>query len=282
MPTTTNSSLPCYPHIVACLYEDELASKRAFDILNAKLCPNASVMRFGDQGTGVTVVTVCADDEAAARYSQRLPWGSGTPTLLGADVCATVAARRAEGRRLASSNPTNRLTRRNVAQTLRTPRGAHSEGAQMMALNTDAQPWRTAGGICGAVCESITDADHIREVIVTEHLATFEGMVIAFGDDDSAVTAVVADTPDANAMGAETLLRLAGNLDYQPGDAAWELWAMRLRAGSAPFPITCEGQAARDFLAGKSAARRVKTHHPTRNQPCPCGSGSKYKRCCGR
>jgi hypothetical protein len=282
MSLQTNNPLLSCPHIIACQYDDELAAKRAFEDLNAKLCTNAGVIRFGYQGSTGTIVAVCADDQAAALYAARLPWGPGTPIRLCDDACAALAARRAVGQRLASANPTNKFTRRNVPQTMPAPHEA-SEGVQMVARNTDAQPWSSAGGICGALCDSIADADHIREVIVTEHLEVFEGMAVAFGTDDSAVVAVVADTPEANALGAETLLRLAGNLDYKPGaHGAWDLWAMRIRAGSAPFPITCEGPAAREFLAGKSAARRVRTHRPTRNQPCPCGSGTKYKRCCGR
>jgi hypothetical protein len=36
-------------------------------------------------------------------------------------------------------------------------------------------------------------------------------------------------------------------------------------------------EAVRDALAGGGVARE-----PARNDPCPCGSGAKYKRCCGR
>jgi SEC-C motif-containing protein len=35
-----------------------------------------------------------------------------------------------------------------------------------------------------------------------------------------------------------------------------------------------------DGKAGGEPARRAAT--PGRNDPCPCGSGMKYKRCCGR
>jgi len=35
--------------------------------------------------------------------------------------------------------------------------------------------------------------------------------------------------------------------------------------------------AVRAALAGGAAAQE-----PARNDPCPCGSGAKYKRCCGR
>jgi hypothetical protein len=282
MSLQTSKPLLSRPHIIACLYDDELAAKRAFEDLDAKLCTNAGVIRFGYLDSTGTIVAVCADDLAAALYSARLPWGPGTPIQLCDEACAAVAARRTVGQRRAGASPTNNFTGRNVAQIMLAPREA-SEGVQMMARNTDAQPWPSAGGICGAVCDSIADANQIREVIATEHLETFEGMVTAFGNDDEAVAAVVADTPETNELGAETLLRLAGNLDYAPdAHAAWELWAMRIRSGSGPFPITHEEPIPPGFLAGKSATRRVRTHRPTRNQPCPCGSGIKYKRCCGR
>jgi hypothetical protein len=278
---TNKPLLPC-PHIIACLYDDESAAERAFDDLDARLCTNAGVIRFGYLGSTGTIVAVCADDLAAAMCSARLPWGPGTPILLGDEACAAVAARRSAGKRLASTSPTNNFTRRNASQIMRPPREA-IEGVQLLARNTDAQPWPNAGGICGAVCDSIADANEIRGLIVTEHLEAFEGMVTAFGNDNEAVAAIVADTPESNDLGAETLLRLAGNLDFDPdAHAAWELWTRRIYAGSGPFPITHEEAMPPGFLTGNSATRRVRANRPTRNQPCPCGSGSKYKRCCGR
>jgi len=282
MSLQTNKPLLSCPHIIACLYDDESAAERAFDDLDARLCTNAGVIRFGYLGSTGTIVAVCADDLAAAMCSARLPWGAGPPILLADEACAAVAARRSAGKRLASTSPTNNFTRRNASQIMRPPREA-IEGVQLLARNTDAQPWPNAGGICGALCDSIADANEIRGLIVTEHLEAFEGMVTAFGNDNEAVAAIVADTPESNDLGAETLLRLAGNLDYDPDAyAAWELWAARIRSGSGPFPITQEEPMPPGFLAGKSATRRIRTDRPTRNQRCPCGSGVKYKRCCGR
>jgi hypothetical protein len=284
MSLTNNNPLPSRPHIISCLYRDDLAATSAFEDLVPRLCTNTGFIRFEyEESAGLTILALRAHDAAAALHSARLPWGAGTPIILSDEVCAGLGARQTPGQRLPRANASSSFTRRDVAQTMAAPSEASNECVHMMALNTDAQPWASAGGICGAVCDSIADADHIREVIVTEHHATFEGMVVAFGNDNEAVAAVVAGTPESNAVGAETLLRLAGNLDYEPdAPAAWELWAMRIRAGSAPLPITCEEPIAPGFLSGKSAARRVRTHRPTGNQPCPCGSGSKYKRCCGR
>ena len=284
MEPTPDNSLLSQPHIVACLYDDDPTSKRVFDDLLANQCTNAGVMRFGLPGDGGRkIVAVCADDNAAAMYSARLPWGPGTPIHLSDEERTVIAVRRSEGSRLASTHPTEKFVRRDIAQTLTLPHAINRQIVQTTALNSDAQPWPTGGGICGAVCPSVADATRVHEAIVAEHRETLEGMVTVFGNDDRAVAVVVADTPETNALGAETLLRLAGNLVYQPdAHTAWSLWAMRIRAGSAPLPTSGQGQAAYDFLTGKGTAQRIKVHAPTRNQPCPCGSGSKYKRCCGR
>jgi uncharacterized protein YecA (UPF0149 family) len=39
----------------------------------------------------------------------------------------------------------------------------------------------------------------------------------------------------------------------------------------------------RDAVAATAAAARAKSQSPKvgRNEPCPCGSGKKYKKCCG-
>jgi SEC-C motif-containing protein len=282
MPPAITSSLLVPPHIVACVYDNDQASKSVFDDLTAKQCSEFGVMRL--QTDGLTIVAACADDEAAALYSARLPWGPGTPIRLSSHVSTALAARRAEGKRLANASPTRAFVRRGCAQRLSVPNTVNAQIVQMTALNTDPQPWLTAGGICGALCPSLAQAAHIRDVIVGKHLPLLEGMVVAFGGDDSGVAAVVADTRETNVLASEALLHLAGNLDYKPDcNAAWTLWALRIRAGSGPLPISFDGdlRAAHDFLAGKPT-QRIKVHAPTRNQPCTCGSGIKYKRCCGR
>jgi hypothetical protein len=38
-----------------------------------------------------------------------------------------------------------------------------------------------------------------------------------------------------------------------------------------------------DFVSGmKTGQQLIKTNVPGRNDPCPCGSGKKYKQCCGK
>ena len=32
----------------------------------------------------------------------------------------------------------------------------------------------------------------------------------------------------------------------------------------------------------RSSKMYVKQQEPNRNDPCPCGSGKKYKKCCGK
>src|SRR5271167_2531353 len=141
MAPTTNNPLPSRPHIVACVYDDALDSKRVFDDLLNKQCTNAGVVRLGLQGDAShKVVAVCGDDEAAALYSARLPWGPGTPIHLSDAVCTTIAARRA------SASPTEQFVRRNIAQTVPAPHLINRQIVQTTALNTDAQPWPTAGG----------------------------------------------------------------------------------------------------------------------------------------
>jgi preprotein translocase subunit SecA len=44
------------------------------------------------------------------------------------------------------------------------------------------------------------------------------------------------------------------------------------------------GPAASVMLSPKAAAKPIQSSHSKvgRNDPCPCGSGKKYKKCCGR
>ncbi|MDE0669186.1 MAG: SEC-C metal-binding domain-containing protein, partial [bacterium] len=49
-------------------------------------------------------------------------------------------------------------------------------------------------------------------------------------------------------------------------------------APSAAGPSAAAGQAA----AGTATLVRSATEKTGRNAPCPCGSGKKYKLCCGR
>ena len=59
----------------------------------------------------------------------------------------------------------------------------------------------------------------------------------------------------------------------------------RYRAGARPgrtAQITPEGQENRSDAPPKLAPSRRQTPKVGRNQPCPCGSGKKYKFCCGK
>jgi preprotein translocase subunit SecA len=64
-----------------------------------------------------------------------------------------------------------------------------------------------------------------------------------------------------------------GDLPPMPGDAT------RTHAPAAGAdPVR---QAPADARAGHRR-RAPPTHKPGRNEPCPCGSGRKFKNCCGR
>lgn len=58
-------------------------------------------------------------------------------------------------------------------------------------------------------------------------------------------------------------------------DMPMRFMANELANGRAPANIMID-------LAKKVAAQSKQTSKPGRNSPCPCGSGLKYKRCCGR
>jgi preprotein translocase subunit SecA len=52
---------------------------------------------------------------------------------------------------------------------------------------------------------------------------------------------------------------------------------------AAPTPVPARAQTATVHRTGMAAARRpVGAQKTGRNDPCPCGSGKKYKKCCGR
>lgn len=53
--------------------------------------------------------------------------------------------------------------------------------------------------------------------------------------------------------------------------------------GKTVFTYRIPSQATTDYVTAlQSRIPTVKTKKPGRNDPCPCGSGKKYKNCCGR
>jgi hypothetical protein len=278
------------PHVIACSYASEEASLSAYQSLKGGLCQSAGVMRL-EFPPGRDVVAVCADDEAAGAYMARLGWGEGEPLGLPSGLCAAVASRRAEGARKAEREGGSHA-REGVGQRIpfddAEGNGASdASGVSLRALNTSATPWMSPGGVIGALCGSAGDAFSIRDNLVRRRLDAIEGMVIAFDRiGDRSLVAVIADGTGTEQLARDELRRLAGNLSYKPSaDEAWGLWALRLTAGNAGLPISFDG----DFEAlaaamggGGQAIRHVKAHSPTRNQACTCGSGRKYKLCCGR
>ena len=273
------------PHVIACSYESEETCLRAYQSLMRALCMNAGVMRI-QTSTERQVVVACADDEAAGAYMARLSWGEATPMGLSLELCAAVVSRRAEGARRADRNG-GRYARQGMSDERMPYESADDSTVRLKALNTAARPWIAGGGVSGALCSSAEEAFHIREDLVLRHLDDTEGMLVAFDRrGDSPLVAVIADDADTEQLAHEELGRLAGNMGYRPNsDEAWALWALRLTAGDASLPISFDGdfEALRSVLSGgTSTLRHVKAHAPTRNQLCPCGSGRKFKHCCGR
>ena len=131
----------------------------------------------------------------------------------------------------------------------------------------------------------MSDAARIHELLITDLGGAFHGMPVAVDDQGTAVTAVIADTAEANLTAARTLKRLASSAGYQPDpDLACELWAIRTYTNpdSTPVARRDESQAARFRRAPTRANASNRGERVNRNQPCSCGSGVKHKRCCGR
>ena len=78
----------------------------------------------------------------------------------------------------------------------------------------------------------------------------------------------------------------AGLASSGESKAPGQLWLFRVapRIGAAPAGVKQEANPmAAASQAGKQS-RTLKRATPKvgRNDPCPCGSGKKYKKCCGR
>ncbi len=279
------------PHVIACTYASEEASLRAYQSLKGGLCQSAGVTRL-QFPPGRHVVAACADDEAAGFYMARLGWGEGITLGLPPGLCDQLARRRAEGSSRAEREGGHHA-REGMGEGLtfddhKDDGDSGSSVVRLKALNTTVRPWLSPGGVSGAFCGSAGDAFRIRDELVREHLDAIAGMVVAFDRDAaSPLVAVIADDPGTEQLAHDELERLAGNADYHPSaDEAWGLWVLRLTAGDASLPISFDGdsKALESTLALRGqgqALRRVKAHAPTRNQPCPCGSGRKFKHCCG-
>jgi hypothetical protein len=271
---------PHHPHVVACVYGSENDSLFTFNELVKWQSSSFGLVRvLGVDGR--TIVIACADNQATAHYVARLPWGAGTPIALADEDCTIIAAQRAESAQQARASANTTLTRENTVFTPSRPLALNRSIPQFQALNNDASPWQNAGGISSATCPRMSDAARIHELLITELGAAFPGIPVAVEDQGTAVSAVVADTAEANLTAARTLERLAGCAGYQPDpDLACELWAIRTYTN--PEAATGASRAALPCRAAAPANRSGRGERVTRNQPCPCGSGIKYKRCCGR
>lgn len=275
------SEIKKQPCVIACAYDSEVLAKKFFGKLLKQSCINSGITRI--QAGGRDVLALVADDEAAASYSSRLPWGPGVPMPLPDEICTALVQRRSAGAKRADEAGGQSTSLGQDIPIFR-PASINHSIIQAVAQNTSQSPWPSVGGICGASCPSYADAAHVREVIVNEHLDNLEGMVAMFGNERSAAVVGIADTLETDLLLRREIERLAGPLSYRPDDKArWTLWTTRIKVGSGPFPMSVSGtaQETADFLTGAGLSPNVKLHTPGRNQPCICGSGRKYKHCCG-
>ncbi len=62
-------------------------------------------------------------------------------------------------------------------------------------------------------------------------------------------------------------------------------FAVTNHQGKTTFSFCCPSQRDIDFVAEIKASRKIlpaRSDKIGRNSPCPCGSGKKYKKCCGK
>jgi hypothetical protein len=268
--TVDSLGLDRRPHMMACSYRSEQAALEVFDRLRDRGCENASSFRL--ELPGGACVASCADDDAAAAFMARLDWGDGSPVKLPADGAWALVERRR------TSAPM-----RHAGERRKDPA---SEIVPCSPLHRTDEPWPVEGGIYAIRCDSLDAAEAAREHIVAEHLGELCGLLVAFGRSGSAVLAAVSDTPGSAVLAREWIdgAEVATEPVYPDSDGAYALWAVRQRNGQASVPVS--GAGSRDdlqaFLTGRvRVTPAVRAHAPRRNDPCPCGSGAKYKRCCG-
>ena len=66
-------------------------------------------------------------------------------------------------------------------------------------------------------------------------------------------------------------------------DVVHTIYHVKIERKEAPHPVpSAMAQAAGDRGLGKKQRLRAGGKKVGRNDPCPCGSGKKYKHCCGR
>ena len=83
---------------------------------------------------------------------------------------------------------------------------------------------------------------------------------------------------------AEPSISFGENIQRQLRDGSLDLNELKTDIISADIPDESLRQSMLEQLDGITNEPRVPVRHTNvgRNEPCPCGSGKKYKKCCGR
>ena len=117
-------------------------------------------------------------------------------------------------------------------------------------------------------------------VVLACHLVVLPDLGMTTGAPLSIDANALEDILNALEGGAQGIDQVDFN-NLEPQEQA-ELSSMIIRcavAGRASSRMMMEGPGRRP---GRRPTKRLKASHTSRNDPCPCGSGKKYKRCCGR
>ena len=107
----------------------------------------------------------------------------------------------------------------------------------------------------------------------------------ALGYDISYMSKWISGAKLPSAKSAEmTCDRIAAYIAQQNSEENQSLAISKLgiAASSASFENALSDRLYTLYLEQKKSGTVVKAHKIGRNDPCPCGSGKKYKKCCGK
>lgn len=124
--------------------------------------------------------------------------------------------------------------------------------------------------------------DEVVEGTISELAQRFNMTDSEFvGFVDGINTSLVAGEYDLNTFTADTFV----SLEYDPKKLYWNMleaqaeWLYQLPEWKNLLTDIERQAIRREYNKGKTVVRKKKIG---RNEPCPCGSGKKYKQCCGR
>lgn len=139
--------------------------------------------------------------------------------------------------------------------------------------------------ILGSAVADETTARHLYDLLVATKLADLSGLLIVIYDYDQGcwVVAAVCDDSESAAVARAALTEYGYQDNWRPrASLGAELWALRVQVGQSPLPVSEEGAVGIGQPLTSAQMTRTRVHAPTRRQPCVCGSGRRYKNCCGR